>query len=132
MSTFEAWLAEHPLVRDTVRDYAADCLRRLPSMTPQTVGANIRLDLRTLVDMAKEDSVIRHLGWGDQIDLPQEALRIELLAMVDDLGPDWHLFDETAFAENLIDRTCAACGGPFHRATWGCVRPRAIQTIKRG
>jgi hypothetical protein len=132
VSDFEQWLADHTLVRDTVHDYAADCLRRVPTMTPVTLGHNIRGDLRTLVIMAQDGETLRHIGWGDQITLPQESLRTELLRMVDDLGPNWHLFDETRLAQRMVRTTCEACGGLYHRPYQGCVRPKLLQIIKRG
>lgn len=130
MSTFPEWLDEHTLTRDTLRDYTAWLLRRLPTMTTQTIGANVRLTIRTLVDMAEKGDTLRHVGWADDLTLPQEPLRQELLDMLNQLGPDWHLFDETALADSMVTRTCDACGGPYHRPHPGCVRPRIIQTVK--
>lgn len=132
MNDFEQWLAEHPTTRDVMRDYIAWLLRRLPTMTTQTIGANVRLTIRTLVDMAENGEPLRHVGWADDIALPQEPLRQELLAMVEQLGTDWHLFDETALADSMVTRTCEACGGPYHLPSAGCVRPKIVQTVKKG
>lgn len=95
---FQVYAANTRELHDAIRDYAADCLRRVPSMTDQTLGTNIKLAVRTWVDQVANGEPIRNLGWGPSGILPirPRTLR-ELVRDVgdlsrlseDDLGAAW-------------------------------------------
>lgn len=85
-------------LHDAIGDYVADCLRRVPNMTDQTLGVNIILTVRTWVDMARNGEPIRNLGWGPAGVLPiPAAVLLELAETVGrldrlsdtDLGAAW-------------------------------------------
>ena len=81
---FEVWTANNRELYDAILAYARECLRRVPGMTDQTLGANIKLNVREWVDMARKGEPIRNLGWGDN--LPVNVPAKLLLEMADDIG----------------------------------------------
>lgn len=94
---FEVQTANTRDLYEAIRDYAADCLRRVPNMTPQTLGANIKLVVRGWVDDAQNGRPAYSPGWGpDHPDISRRSL-LDLAGQVgdfsrvseDDIGESW-------------------------------------------
>jgi hypothetical protein len=63
--------------------FAAECLRRVPGMTNQTLGVNIKLTVRGWVDMAQRGEPIRNIGW---LEGPVSIRPQTLLALAEHVG----------------------------------------------
>jgi hypothetical protein len=101
---FETWTANTEVIYHVIENYGRVLLQRVPSMTPQTLGVNIKTEVRTLIDMAQKGEKLRHLGWADHLDLPQEPLRKALLEMAADIGMEnYHLIDEADIGDSWIE-----------------------------
>lgn len=98
---FELWTANTQVIYETIHAFGTVMLQRVPSMTPQTLGVNIKDNVRTLIDMAQKGERLRFLGWGDQIDLPQRPLATALLQMAAEIGMEnYHLINEVDIGES--------------------------------
>jgi hypothetical protein len=69
---------------ESIREYAAEMLRHVPTMTPLTLGRNIKDAVRLWVAMARDGEKIRNIGWADHI--PVKATREQILALAEDVG----------------------------------------------
>lgn len=83
-----------------IRDYAADCLRRVPGMTAQTLGANIKLTVRGWVLDAQNGEPAQNYGWGK--DGPLDIPRRELLELAEAVG-DFSRVNEDELGQGWLD-----------------------------
>lgn len=83
---FEEFAPNVLSVYTDVRNVAREMLRRVPSMTDQTLGANIKLHVRTWVLDAREGRTLRNYGWADHITVTTSpSVMLELADYVGDL-----------------------------------------------
>ncbi len=105
--------------------YSAQMLRRVPSMTEQTLGHNIKLTCRSIVHQVRNGEHPSIYGWADFLRVPRAVARLltELDDRIglehvseDDLGASWR--------ETLADteeHVCAVCSERIIRAPRGWV-----------
>lgn len=112
---FEQYASNHRPIYDSLRIYAGVCLRRVPSMTDQTLGRNIKDQARIVVEDAMAGEPLRFPGWGDYIVIPADSARdwVGLGAAVGlgnwpqigeaELGGIWR---EVALEQSHVSRGC--------------------------
>lgn len=86
---FDLWYSNHEPLYRAVNAYAADCLRRVPSMTDQTLGTNVKLVVRGWVHDIDEGKRPWNHGWGENpVTANMSQLVLNLRSMADDIGRD--------------------------------------------
>lgn len=95
---FEEYAPNVQAIYDALVALGAECLRRVPNMTTQTLGRNIKDNAQGVALMAAEGEPLRFLGWGDAIEIPESSRRawVELGETVG----DWHRLSEEDLGES--------------------------------
>lgn len=102
---FDIWYSNHEPLYRAVNAYAADCLRRVPSMTDQTLGTNVKLVIRGWVHDIDEGKRPWNHGWGENpVSENMNQLVLNLRGMADDITRDHlHELSETDIGELVRD-----------------------------
>lgn len=98
---FEIFSSNYPDLYEAILGYSQNLLRRVPSMTPQTFGYNIKSEVRMWIEQAMTGKPIYSLGWWDR---PIQVNPKTLIEMANTIGIDnYHKISEMDIANSWLE-----------------------------